>query len=190
MAIELTGTVKPKGNFPIVEAENVSMSDGKTLDSKLSEKQDKIISDEGAYYTAKTVDGVLQELGAQRKEWDGKYSKPTGGIPKSDLASAVKTSLDKADTAYQKPTGGIPKTDLAEGVIPTQLSQLSGDETHRTVTDAEKETWNGKGTYSKPTSGIPSSDLDYSTFPVVTLTATLEDGTTKTYTLFGSEVTE
>ena len=163
MAIELTGTVKPKGNFPIVEAEDVSMSDGTTLDSKLPEKQDKIISDEGEYYTAKTVEGALQELGAQRKEWDGKYSKPTGGIPKADLA---------------------------EGVIPTKLSQLSGDETHRTVTDAEKASWNGKGTYSKPTSGIPSSDLDYSTFPVVTLTATLEDGTTKTYTLFGSEVTE
>ena len=163
MAIELTGTVKPKGNFPIVEAEDVSMSDGTTLDSKLPEKQDKIISDEGEYYTAKTVEGALQELGAQRKEWDGKYSKPTGGIPKADLA---------------------------EGVIPTKLSQLSGDETHRTVTDAEKASWNGKGTYTKPTSGIPSSDLDYSTFPVVTLTATLEDGTTKTYTLFGSEVTE
>ena len=163
MAIELTGTVKPKGNFPIAEVEDIATGDGKTLDSKLSEKQDKIISDEGEYYTAKTVDGVLQELGAQRKEWDGKYSKPAGGIPQSDLA---------------------------EGVIPTQLSQLSGDETHRTVTDAEKASWTGKGTYTKPTSGIPSSDLDYSTFPVVTLTATLEDGTTKTYTLFGTEVTE
>lgn len=162
MAIDLTGMLKPKGDFPIVEAEDIATGDGKRLDSKLSEKQDKTISDEGEYYTAKTVDGVLQELGAKRKEWDGKYSKPAGGIP---------------------------KTDLAEGVIPTQLSQLTGDETHRTVTDAEKASWNGKGTYSKPTSGIPSSDLDYATFPVVTLTATLEDGTTKTYSLFGSEVT-
>ena len=31
----------------------------------------------------------------------GTYSKPSGGIPKSDLASAVQTSLDKADTALQ-----------------------------------------------------------------------------------------
>lgn len=31
----------------------------------------------------------------------GTYSKPTGGIPKSDLASAVQTSLGKADTALQ-----------------------------------------------------------------------------------------
>ena len=31
----------------------------------------------------------------------GTYSKPSGGIPKSDLASAVQTSLDNADTALQ-----------------------------------------------------------------------------------------
>ena len=31
----------------------------------------------------------------------GTYSKPSNGIPKSDLASAVQTSLDKADTALQ-----------------------------------------------------------------------------------------
>lgn len=32
----------------------------------------------------------------------GTYSKPNGGIPKSDLASAVQTSLGKADTALQE----------------------------------------------------------------------------------------
>ena len=31
----------------------------------------------------------------------GTYSKPSTGIPKADLASAVQTSLDKADTALQ-----------------------------------------------------------------------------------------
>jgi hypothetical protein len=31
----------------------------------------------------------------------GTYSKPSGGIPKSDLASAVRSSLGKADTALQ-----------------------------------------------------------------------------------------
>lgn len=34
----------------------------------------------------------------------GTYSKPSGGIPKTDLASAVQTSLDKADTALQSYT--------------------------------------------------------------------------------------
>lgn len=43
--------------------------------------------------------------------------------------------------------------------IPTKLSDLSDDSTHRTVSDTEKTTWNNKGTYSKPTNGIPKSDL-------------------------------
>ena len=34
----------------------------------------------------------------------GTYSKPSGGIPKTDLASAVQTSLGKADTALQSYT--------------------------------------------------------------------------------------
>ena len=33
--------------------------------------------------------------------WNGKYALPQGGIPKTDLASAVQSSLDKADTALQ-----------------------------------------------------------------------------------------
>lgn len=33
--------------------------------------------------------------------WDGKYDKPSGGIPESDLASDVQTSLGKADSAVQ-----------------------------------------------------------------------------------------
>lgn len=46
----------------------------------------------------------------------GAYSKPSGGIPSSDMASAVQTSLGKADSAYQKPSGGIPDTDLSSAV--------------------------------------------------------------------------
>lgn len=39
-----------------------------------------------------------------------------GTVTKTKLATAVQTSLGKADTAYQKPTTGIPKTDLASAV--------------------------------------------------------------------------
>lgn len=42
--------------------------------------------------------------------------------------------------------------------VPTQLSQLSGDTTHRTVTDAQIGTWDGK--YDIPAGGIPAEDLD------------------------------
>lgn len=39
-----------------------------------------------------------------------KYSKPSGGIPASDLTSAVQTSLGKADTAVQQVTVGTTTT--------------------------------------------------------------------------------
>lgn len=119
----------------------------------------------------------------------GTYSKPSGGIPKTDLASSVQTSLGKADTALQsftesdptvpswakqstKPTytasevGALP----ASTTIPSALADLSADSTHRTVTDAEKTTWNGKSNFSgsyndlsdKPT--IPTVPSNVSSF--------------------------
>ena len=51
--------------------------------------------------------------------------------------------------------GALPDTT----VIPTALSDLTDDATHRVVTDTEKAAWNSKGTYSKPTGGIPATDL-------------------------------
>ena len=41
-----------------------------------------------------TYDGYQSQINA-------KYTKPTGGIPKTDLSSAVQTSLGKADSALQ-----------------------------------------------------------------------------------------
>ena len=37
----------------------------------------------------------------EKYTWNNKYAKPSGGIPKTDLATAVQTSLGKADTALQ-----------------------------------------------------------------------------------------
>ena len=80
----------------------------------------------------------------------GTYSKPSGGIPKTDLASGVQTSLGLADTAYQKPSGGIPKTDLASGVIPSNPAteqQIAPIETGTTASQAyaigDFFCWNG-----------------------------------------------
>ena len=65
----------------------------------------------------------------------GAYTKPSGGIPKTDLATAVQTSLGKADTAYQKPSGGIPASDIASGAIPTVDNTLT---TAGAAADAKK----------------------------------------------------
>lgn len=57
----------------------------------------------------------------------GTYTKPDGGIPKSDLSAAVQESLNKADTAYQEPAGGIPETDLS-AFLQALLSSLAANE--------------------------------------------------------------
>ena len=76
----------------------------------------------------------------------GFYTKPSGGIPATDLASAVQTSLGKADTAYQKPSGGVPKTDLASAV---QTSLGKADTA-----------------YQKLLTGIPQDDLNKETVAI------------------------
>jgi hypothetical protein len=54
--------------------------------------------DLSGYRTASAQDTIDA---AQDSAIAAKYTKPSGGIPKSDLASAVQTSLEKADTAIQ-----------------------------------------------------------------------------------------
>lgn len=70
----------------------------------------------------------------------GTYTKPIGGIPASDLASAVQAELADAASAYQKPGGGIPSTDMTAAV-------------QTALTDATNA-------YVKPGGGIPESDLE------------------------------
>lgn len=60
-------------------------------------------------FSASPAASITEE---QKSEWDSKYSKPSGGIPASDLASDVQTSLGKADTAIQSTSFGE-LTDLA-----------------------------------------------------------------------------
>lgn len=48
----------------------------------------------------------------------GTYSKPSGGIPKADLAGAVQTLLDKAETALQNvPTEYATKTYVDNAIV-------------------------------------------------------------------------
>ena len=51
----------------------------------------------------------------EKQAWNGKYTKPSGGIPKTDLTSEVQTSLGKADTALQSSdlTNYVTNTDYA-----------------------------------------------------------------------------
>lgn len=89
--------------------------------------------------------------------WNAKYDKPSGGIPKTDLASAVRTSLGKADTALQSFT----ETD------PIFLASAAHG-----ITSSDITNWNGK--YTKPASGIPASDLASGVIPTIESLTTAE----------------
>lgn len=91
----------------------------------------------------------------------GAYTKPSGGIPKTDLASSVQTSLGKADSAYQKPSGGIPASDMASGAIPTVDNTLT---TAGAAADAKKV-------------GDEISDLKEDLQEITSATATKKNGT-------------
>ena len=63
--------------------------------------------------------------GTDVTNWNGKYTMPAGGIPASDLASEVRTSLGKADTALQTHQDISGKEDTGNKV--TSLSSASTD---------------------------------------------------------------
>ena len=94
------------------------------------------------------------------------YQMPDGGIPKSDLASSVQTSLDKADTAYQKPVSGIPSSDMSNAVQ-TSLNKAntayqkpaSGIPSTDLASAVQTSLAKADSAYQKPSGGIPSSDM-------------------------------
>ena len=64
----------------------------------------------------------------------GTYSKPTGGIPKADLASAVQASLGKADSAlqnHQDLSAYAKKTEIP--TVPTKVSAFTNDSEYQTA---------------------------------------------------------
>lgn len=97
---------------------------------------------------------------------NGKVDKETGkGLSTNDFTTAEKTKLaglsnyddtalsNRVSTIEGKEAGWDAKADVSD--IPTQLSQLTDDSTHRLVTDSEKSIWGAK------LSDAPSDGSDY-----------------------------
>lgn len=95
-----------------------------------------------AYRTASAQDTIDA---AQDQAIGAKYAKPSGGIPASDLADAVKTSLGKADTAlqeHQSLSGYATESWVQQQGYLTQHQDISGkaDKIPRVVKTAQDET--------------------------------------------------
>jgi hypothetical protein len=83
---------------------------------ELKAKQDKIYDLDTIRSGAALGATALQSY---TEKYTGTYNKPSTGIPKTDLASDVQTSLGKADTALQNiPDTYATKTNLAEALAP------------------------------------------------------------------------
>ena len=108
------------------EAELTGLKVGGTnykIPGKLSDTQLAAVNSGITAGKVSTYDGYQSQI-------NGKYTKPSTGIPKTDLASAVQTSLGKADSAVQKPSN--PTTESAitinsSGTVSTKpLSSITG----------------------------------------------------------------
>ena len=79
MALTINTNIKNDADGYLVDASGVKVLSGVMLDT----------------FITLLMDGVIPNLEAGI---DGKYAKPTSGIPASDLAAAVQTALTRADT--------------------------------------------------------------------------------------------
>jgi hypothetical protein len=75
---------------------------------------------------AHTGNSDIHVTAANKTAWNGKYDKPSDGIPKTDLASAVQTSLGKADTALQS-SDIAGKADVVSGATADNFAGLDGN---------------------------------------------------------------
>ncbi|MBE6714722.1 MAG: hypothetical protein E7575_05505 [Ruminococcaceae bacterium] len=70
----------------------------------------------------------------------------TSKVSVSDIINNLTTNVSNKPLSAAQ--GVVLKALIDAITVPTKLSQLSGDTTHRTVTDAEKTSWNAKSDFS------------------------------------------
>ena len=88
-----------------------------------------------------------QKLNQMVDEIEGKYEKPSNGIPQNDLSEGVKTSLGNADTALQKLSELTSETNKALSLLETQAKSLDSAVTnivHTPVDDSALPTLCGQ----------------------------------------------
>lgn len=145
--------------------------------------------DSGDVYTSSQTtallaekEGVIRDLDTIRRGAAAgatAYQLPQSGIPASDMAAAVRTSLDKADTAYQLPRDGMTVDDMHEdikGLLDKANTAYQKPQGGIPASDmaAAVRTSLGKAdsAYQLPANGIPKTDLES------TIVASLESANT------------
>lgn len=124
-------------------------------------------------YNSVTIDEKGRVTAGSNKDYattaqvNAKYTKPESGIPKSDLAEDVKTSLGKADTALQSApvtavngkTGDVTLGAGDVGALPSSTEFVSSVNGQSGAVTGLATTSEVNAKYTKPSDGIPKSDL-------------------------------
>lgn len=144
-------------NTPTANSDNLVKSGG--VYTALDAKQDAITSINKLDYSlidntpsipSEVTESTVSSWGFTKNS--GTYSKPSGGIPKTDLASDVQTSLGKADTALQSYTETDPvfSTSAAADITTSDITNWNSKTSNTgTVTGVKVN-----GTTKNPTSGV------------------------------------
>lgn len=130
-----------KGGIGLGNVDNTSDANkpiSTATQSALDQKADKVSGATNGHLAGLNASGNLIDSGKKTSDFataeqgakaDTAYQKPTGGIPKSDLASDVQISLNKADTALQEHQDISGKANKSE----MSITDVSGDATKKTI---------------------------------------------------------
>lgn len=174
VAVKMNGSVKGT----VTSSGTIDLGTVITAHQDISGKQDSLSPVQLAAVNSEITAGKVNTYDGYQSQINGKYTKPSTGIPKTDLASAVQTSLGKADSAIQKPSTPTAESAItinSSGTVSTKpLSSITGKTEvyvgSTTPTNPDEILWidpNGNSKYeslidskyTKPEGGILKSDL-------------------------------
>ncbi|AMS01362.1 virion protein [Bacillus phage AR9] len=101
-------------------------------------------------------DSVAHITNAERLSWNGKYVKPSTGVPMADLDSSVQSKIGSAATKKELTDHASNTTVHISEKERENWNNHKADGTIH-ITETERSKWNVK--YDKPSTGIPETDL-------------------------------
>ena len=114
------------------------------------------ISTNGAAVLSHLADSVKHITASERSSWSGKYSKPSDGIPKTDMADSVQTSLGKADTAIQRSNFSFDPEENVYKILGHEISAAYDENLNRI-----------SSTYLRKTGGQITGSLTIDNYPLI-----------------------
>ena len=102
---------------------------------------------------------IADDYIASASAWNAKYDKDPNGIPKTDLASAVQTSLGKADTALQSESDPVFTASAAYGITSANINEWNAKQNALAFDGTYDASTNKVATKSTVTNAINALDV-------------------------------